>query len=86
VLHVLIPRKALKQLRGIPTHLHKNIFDHLEELRQHDHPLHHQNVEKIRDTKNEYRMRIGDYRIRFTLRDHEVLVTHLRHRKDAYKQ
>ena len=42
---------------------------------------------KLRGYANEYRIRIGDYRVRYEIRDDEsiVLLLHCAHRKDAYR-
>ena len=42
---------------------------------------------KLKRYDNEYRIRAGNYRIRYEVDDHNgiVLLLHLKHRKDAYK-
>jgi mRNA interferase RelE/StbE len=42
---------------------------------------------KLRGTHNEYRLRVGDYRVFYTVDDHLHVVTvyHVAHRKEAYR-
>jgi mRNA interferase RelE/StbE len=42
---------------------------------------------KLKGYKNEYRIRVGDYRVRYEVRDQESIVVLLRckHRKDVYR-
>ena len=43
-------------------------------------------VRKLKGESNELRLRVGDYRIRFTEEPGEILHIHsVRHRKDAYR-
>ncbi len=42
-------------------------------------------VKRLKDS-DQYRLRVGDYRVRFKLLDNgTLLVVHVRHRKDAYR-
>ncbi len=42
---------------------------------------------KLRGTKDEYRIRVGDYRVFYTIDDKNRLVTvyHVAHRREAYR-
>lgn len=42
---------------------------------------------KLKGYENEYRIRIGDYRVRYEIYDQEfvVLLLHCKHRKDVYR-
>ena len=44
-------------------------------------------VVKLKGYKNEYRIGIGDYRVRYEIKDEEsvVLLLHCKHRNDVYK-
>ncbi|MBC7250764.1 MAG: type II toxin-antitoxin system RelE/ParE family toxin [Anaerolineae bacterium] len=43
---------------------------------------------KLKGHENEYRTRVGDYRVRYEVRDNEaiVLLLHCGHRKDVYRR
>ncbi|MCK6555068.1 type II toxin-antitoxin system RelE/ParE family toxin [Candidatus Binatia bacterium] len=45
-------------------------------------------VEKLKGAENLWRVRVGDYRIVYTIQDNAllVLVVRVRHRRDAYRQ
>jgi mRNA interferase RelE/StbE len=42
---------------------------------------------KLRGYENEYRVRIGNYRLRYEIREREsvILLLHCKHRKDVYR-
>ena len=42
---------------------------------------------KLKGYDNEYRIRIGDYRVRYEVNDEEyiVILLHCKHRRDVYK-
>jgi mRNA-degrading endonuclease RelE of RelBE toxin-antitoxin system len=44
-------------------------------------------VVKLKSADNEYRIRIGDYRVRYEIGDEELIILLLqcKHRKDVYK-
>jgi len=44
-------------------------------------------VVKLKGADNEYRIRIGDYRVRYEIGDEELIILLLqcKHRKDVYK-
>lgn len=43
---------------------------------------------KIKGSNNEYRIRIGDYRVRYEINDKELIILLLqcKHRKDVYRK
>jgi len=49
-----------------------------------DNPQGSHNVEKIKKDKSNYRLRVGDYRIRFYLKDNIMYITSIKHRQGAY--
>jgi mRNA interferase RelE/StbE len=73
-----------KDLRGIPKHLVSAIWASVEALSAEPLP---RGVEKLTRSQGLYRIRVGDYRIIYSI-DHEshiVLVQHIRHRREAYR-
>ncbi len=86
MLRVRFHPRAAKQLLRIPKQFREHILDNLEELGTFNHPLEHRRVIKLsgRDG-NDFRMRVGDYRAKFSLRDAgDVLVTRVEHRQVGY--
>ncbi|OGY92078.1 MAG: hypothetical protein A3H70_04720 [Candidatus Komeilibacteria bacterium RIFCSPLOWO2_02_FULL_48_11] len=78
--------RAAKQLLRIPKQFQEQILHSLSALETLNHPLQHQRVIKLsgRDGKD-FRMRVGDYRAKFSLRDNgDVLVTRVEHRQVGY--
>ena len=46
----------------------------------------HGNVKKLHDESDQLRLRVGDYRIRFTFEPPDILLIHaVRHRSEAYR-
>jgi mRNA interferase RelE/StbE len=45
-------------------------------------------VVKLKGYENEYRIRIGDYRVRYEIKDQQLIILVLRcqHRKDVYRE
>ena len=79
--------QALKDTVRIPKSMRFRVFSALAELERLDHPLKHHRVIKLEGTKTEdYRLRIGDYRIKFTFQKQYkiIYVTHIEHRQVGY--
>jgi mRNA interferase RelE/StbE len=51
-----------------------------------ENPRGHNSI-KLTDTENEYRMRVGDFRVLYTIEDHvlHIYVFEVVNRKDAYR-
>ncbi|NJE31271.1 type II toxin-antitoxin system RelE/ParE family toxin [Thermococcus sp. 18S1] len=60
---VLISKKALKELRGIPQNERNMIKDRISKLVFF--PLAHLDVQKLKGYGNVYRLRVGQYRVIF---------------------
>jgi len=43
------------------------------------------NIKKLKGFDNFYRIRVGDYRLGFTIENDVVILLHFLHRKDIYK-
>ena len=80
----IIPRPVQRQLDSLPPEIRARILKRLAQLRDEPRP---RGSLKLRGYTNEYRIRIGDYRVRYEVRDAEsvVLLLHCGHRKDAYR-
>ena len=72
-----------KDLRAVPHAFRRVILERVERLATE--PRRH-HVEMMSDMDG-YRLRVGEYRVLFTIDDHRKLVTvyRIRHRRDAYR-
>lgn len=81
---VVIKRSAQKEIRDLPTKkVRRAVVDAIRALAEQPRP-----AICIRLTgADKYRLRVGRYRILYTIRDVEVVVTVVRvaHRKDVYR-
>ena len=86
MLKVIVSSAADKELGHIPREYRNAILDQIKELEQINHPLQHRRVIKLRGRKTkDFRLRVGDYRIEFTLREpNTILLTRVKHRQVGY--
>lgn len=78
---LVITEAAIQQLRDLPKDLRKNIGFRIEGLcndLQGD-------VKKLKGQGNRYRLRVGGYRVLFTLARDEIAVYAVKDRKAAYE-
>ena len=80
---ILLMPSIDKDLRRIPTTEQIKIFKRIEALAVNPRPP---GYEKLTD-QNKYRIRQGDYRIIYTVKDEELIVwvVKIGHRKDIYR-
>ena len=73
-----------KDLRPVPASYRRLILQRLALLARDPRPT---QVEKLTARAEEYRLRVGDYRVLFTIDDAAKAVTiyRIRHRRDAYR-
>jgi mRNA interferase RelE/StbE len=81
---VIIPKPVQKQLSKLPEDIRKLISEKILLLTEDPRPT---GVKKLKGFDNEYRIRIGDYRVRYEVDDKAlmVLVLHCKNRKDVYR-
>ncbi len=81
---VIIPKSVQKQLDRLPIDVRNRVLERLIGLKENPRPF---GAIKLKRYENEYRIRVGDYRVRYEVRDRElvVLVPHCGHRKDVYR-
>lgn len=86
MLRVFFHPKATKELLRIPKKMRLQILDKIAELEKLNYPMQHRKVEKLRAKKTEdFRLRSGSYRIKFTLMYPELIkITHIQHRQVGY--
>jgi mRNA interferase RelE/StbE len=81
---ITFKRSAQKELAGISKPYNQNIVVAIDKLAEDPRP---DGVKKLKGEDNAYRIRVGDYRIIYTIEDviKIVEIQRIRHRKDAYK-
>ncbi|QYX31252.1 type II toxin-antitoxin system RelE family toxin [Sphaerospermopsis torques-reginae] len=82
---VIIPKPVQKQLDNLQNDVSARVLEKILSLAEDPRPS---GVKKLKGFDNEYRIRIGDYRVRYEIDDQTltVIVLHCLHRKDVYKQ
>ena len=81
---ILIKKSAAKDLDGINEPYLSAIINDIESLKENPRNI---NVKKLVNKSNEYRLRVGDYRVLFFIEEEEkvIKISRVIHRKDAYK-
>ena len=81
---VVIPKPVQKQLDDLSDDVYDRIVKRIVMLKEHPRP---RGCIKLKGYENEYRIRIGNYRIRYEVRDQEhiVILLHCKHRKRVYR-
>ncbi len=82
---VIIPVPVQKQIDGLPSKEFDKIIIKISLLKQN--PRYPGSI-KLKGFKNEYRIRVGDYRIRYQIDDKQkyVILLHCGHRRDIYNR
>ena len=82
---VQIAPAAQREFRRLPPEVVRKVDAAILELEQHPRP---HACTKLEGSEEEYRVRVGDYRIPYVMDDKARLVTiaHVRHRRDAYRK
>lgn len=80
---VRLEKAAITELHKLPKEMFVRILNILEELEENPR---HRNVKKLADMEG-YRLRVGNYRVLFSIDDQarDVLVLQIKQRKDAYR-
>ena len=76
---------AQRQIRKLSREIQKRVFQRIAELGADPRPV---GVKKLADEENLYRVRLGDYRIVYQIRDRElvVLIVKVGHRREIYNR
>lgn len=82
--NVVIPRPVQKQLKQLSQEIYQKVTEKIVGLMNEPRLI---GVKKLKGFDNEYRIRIGDYRVRYEIDDKTltVIILSCRHRRDAYK-
>ena len=81
---VIIPKPVQKQLDSLLGSVRRRVVRRILVLKENPRP---RGCVKLRGYENEYRLRVGDYRVRYEIHDEEsiVLLVHCGHRRDVYR-
>lgn len=74
-----------KQIDDLPNDIEERVIKEIQNLASEPRP---NGVVKLKGSDNEYRIRVGDYRVRYEIDDDSQLVQILqcKHRKDVYRK
>ena len=80
---VVIPKPVQKQLSDLPKNQRDRLITDIRLLAEVSRPS---GVKKLKGYENIYRIRVGDYRVIYEVKDQEMLVLIISsvHRRDAY--
>jgi mRNA interferase RelE/StbE len=83
--HVALTLSAEKELKELSSQLVDRIAPRLENLASNPRP---QGCKKLQGGDKEWRIRVGDYRVVYTIDDARLLVevTRIRHRSEVYER
>ena len=82
---VFISKSVQKQIDNLPSDFVERVIEKIRNLE--DEPRPDGDV-KLKDFDNEYRIRIGNYRVRYEIDDENqfIQILQCKHRKDVYKK
>jgi mRNA interferase RelE/StbE len=80
---VAVAPSARRQLRRLPRSAQGRILDTIEALGTYPRP---RGAVKLEASLHLYRVRVGDYRIIYSISESSVLVLKIGHRRDVYKE
>jgi mRNA interferase RelE/StbE len=78
---LVISNRFRRDLRRLDAETHRRILSALEALQQN--PYQGNRLTNVRI--GQWRMRVGDYRIRYDIEGGRILLYRVRHRKDIYR-
>jgi mRNA interferase RelE/StbE len=81
---VLLERTAERDMRRLSPNIHERIIEALQSLARNPRPT---GCRKLVGSANDWRIRVGDYRIVYEIADaaREVRVNRVRHRREVYR-
>jgi mRNA interferase RelE/StbE len=82
---IIVPKTVQKQLDALLDEVYERISVKIQHLAENPRP---NGVVKLKGAANEYRIRIGEYRVRYEIDDKAlvILLLQCRHRRDVYKE
>lgn len=88
---IVLTDSATKELRRLPTNMQDRIFEKIGRLAEEPKPNGHKKLKSFdipgTDYDQYYRIRVGDYRVIYTIEDEQVTIFILKiaHRKNVYE-
>jgi mRNA interferase RelE/StbE len=81
---IVVPKRVQREIDDLPTTVRSRVVQAIEHLKDEARPP---GCSKLKGHRDEYRIRVGDYRVRYEIRDAEsvILLLHCGHRKDVYR-
>lgn len=81
---IITPKIVQKQLDALPDDVCNRVIVKIRQLAENPRP---DGVIKLKGVNNEYRIRAGDYRVRYEINDQRliILLLQFKHRKDVYR-
>jgi mRNA interferase RelE/StbE len=85
VYEVYLERAAENDLKRLPTTTFHRIIPHIKALAENPRPS---SCRKLTGSKNDWRMRVGDYRILYEIDEKAkcVRIMRVRHRREVYRR
>jgi mRNA interferase RelE/StbE len=82
---IVISKSVQKQIKDLPSHIRERIIEKIKTLTNDPRP---DGVVKLKNSDREYRVRVGNYRIRYEINDADLTIKLLqcKHRKDVYRK
>ena len=82
---VVLTSSAARELKRLSSQLNERVVPRLENLAANPRPP---GCQKLKGGHNEWRIRVGDYRVVYTIDDAALLVevTRIRHRSEVYER
>ena len=80
---ILLEKGAERDFKKLPKNIQKRVLNQILKLKENPRPI---GVRKITDSKNDWRIRIGDYRVVYEIDDKKKIIKifRIRHRKEVY--
>jgi mRNA interferase RelE/StbE len=81
---IIIAKSVQKQIKQLPDSVAQRVIQKIQGLAQEPRPV---GCVKLKGYDHQYRVRVGDYRIRYEINDTELIVKLLqcKHRRDVYR-
>jgi mRNA interferase RelE/StbE len=80
--HLVISNRFRRDLRRLDGIMHRRVLEVLEALQENP----QQGSQLTNVPIGKWRIRVGDYRIRYDIEGDQVLLYRVRHRKDIYRE
>ena len=82
---IIISKSVQKQISRLSNELQKRVIGKISGLQEEPRPT---GIVKMKGYSNEYRLRVGNYRIRYEIDDSQRIIKILqcKHRREVYRQ